>query len=256
MGACIRRKALLTAAMAGWAALSAAAGPLTLRLPAVEAPANGLVEVPVQASGGAGLGAMQGEIVFDPGVLAPESAEPGPLLAGALMDANLKKSGRLPFSFATTGSVRADGVLLQVRFRVLAAAGRSCPLGLEKLRAWDDAAEGKELFVSSEGGKVTVVGSIPWIWVGAAALVGGILLIAVTRRKSAAAPVPAAQARGAATAPCPHCGAPNRSGAKFCGKCGKSCGTSAPCAKCGAAVAAEARFCDACGTPRDGGVRR
>ena len=47
---------------------------------------------------------------------------------------------------------------------------------------------------------------------------------------------------------CPHCGARNVAGAKFCGECGKSLAQKGRCPKCNAEVSGRSKFCPECGT--------
>src|SRR6185503_13294029 len=56
-----------------------------------------------------------------------------------------------------------------------------------------------------------------------------------------------AQQAAPAGAPCPQCGHPNATGAKFCTECGAKQGK-ATCANCKAELAAGAKFCTECGT--------
>ena len=51
-------------------------------------------------------------------------------------------------------------------------------------------------------------------------------------------------------AACPHCGADNREGAKFCADCGTPVGLACPA--CGAPGSPGQKFCDECGTPFGG----
>lgn len=46
---------------------------------------------------------------------------------------------------------------------------------------------------------------------------------------------------------CPHCGAENTAGVKFCRSCGLALDNS--CRKCGHAAGQDDRFCTACGQP-------
>jgi membrane protease subunit (stomatin/prohibitin family) len=56
-----------------------------------------------------------------------------------------------------------------------------------------------------------------------------------------------AQQAAPAGVPCPQCGHPNATGAKFCTECGAKQGK-ATCANCKAELAAGAKFCTECGT--------
>ena len=46
---------------------------------------------------------------------------------------------------------------------------------------------------------------------------------------------------------CPHCGAPNPDGSRFCDQCGVTLAADRVCPDCGAQCAATARFCNQCG---------
>ena len=66
-----------------------------------------------------------------------------------------------------------------------------------------------------------------------------------------AGPVPSATAAAPATGAlrnCPACNAPNPSGVKFCGSCGKPLPASRTCPKCGSEVAPSIKFCGNCGS--------
>src|SRR4029078_11099078 len=67
-----------------------------------------------------------------------------------------------------------------------------------------------------------------------------------SRESSAANPAQQA-APQAAGVPCPQCGHPNATGAKFCTECGAK-QVNATCANCKAELAAGAKFCTECGT--------
>ena len=47
---------------------------------------------------------------------------------------------------------------------------------------------------------------------------------------------------------CPHCGAKNPAGQKFCGECGKSIVVGIVCPNCGKVNATGQKFCGDCGT--------
>ena len=53
---------------------------------------------------------------------------------------------------------------------------------------------------------------------------------------------------GADSAVCPHCGAKNPTGQKFCGECGKSIVVGIVCPSCGKVNALGQKFCGDCGT--------
>jgi class 3 adenylate cyclase/tetratricopeptide (TPR) repeat protein len=54
------------------------------------------------------------------------------------------------------------------------------------------------------------------------------------------------QPRGSGKEACPACGAPNRSGAKFCGECGHGLAVE-PCPECGSENPSGQKFCNECG---------
>jgi membrane protease subunit (stomatin/prohibitin family) len=59
----------------------------------------------------------------------------------------------------------------------------------------------------------------------------------------------AAAAGAAGTMPCPSCGNPVATGAKFCNHCGAKIGGSMICANCKADVPSGSKFCPNCGNP-------
>lgn len=203
----------------GWA-VPATAASLTARVASVEVPSGGSVEVAVELSGGVGLGCMEGMLRFDPSVLRVEEVNLGALLEGALARHSSEIEGRVPFTFATTTSVKGEGTLLKVRFRAVGDAGKSSPLTLEGVRAWDDSTTQKELFLAVEAGKATVVASFPWLWIVCG--LGGLLVVGAGLLRARRRPPSPAHSKASA----------------------------ATCRKCGAALRSAAKFCDACGAPR------
>jgi hypothetical protein len=216
---------------------------LSLRLPTVEARSGGTVDVPISVAGASGIGAIQFEVVFDPAIVTTDTVTRGPLAAGALIEFNPNKPGRLFVALATLEDINGDGVFVTARFKVTGKAGQGSTLAMENAEAW----EGKShlpVVLKTEAGNLKVVGGLPWwsliallIAVGVIALL--LLWLLLRRRRTAtrepavvaaavAAPVPAPVAAPVAGAAperrgpfCSHCGNPNDEGARFCSRCGQ-----------------------------------
>ena len=157
---------------------AALAATTTFRVASVEGKSGSTVDVPIQAVGAPGLGAVQLELLYDAKVVTPDSVSPGSLTgSGALLDSNPQTAGRLVIGLATLKSIQGDGPLLIVRFKVVGATGSSSPLTLQNSKAWESGSHA-EVLVKTEAGKVTVVGGFPsWLWLLIALLV--ILLLVI-----------------------------------------------------------------------------
>lgn len=196
----------------------ASASTTTVCVGSAEVPSGGVAEVTVDVTGGAGIACMEGMVRFDPAVVRVEEVQAGPLLEGTLSRFSTDREGRLPFTFATTASVKGEGTLIRIRLRAVGPGGGATALTLEGVRAWDDSPRQTELFVSVQGGTARVLASIPWAWIGGGALAVVLSVLLLSRRRSPTSPSPLPPASS--------------------------------CAKCGASLREAAKFCDACGTPR------
>jgi hypothetical protein len=167
------------------------AASVTLRAPAVEGTAGRTVDVPIQAAGASGLGAVHVEVVYDPALLKAEAVTNGTLAgATALVEGNVNKPGRVVIGIVAPDSINGDGVVANVRFQVIGNAGQSSMLTLEKGAAWERTSYA-EVLVQTEAGKVTIAAGWPW-WLILAAIAVLIILLLILffarRRRSAAQP--------------------------------------------------------------------
>ena len=137
-------------------AQSALAATAILRAGTVQGKAGGTVDVPLQAVSAPGLGALHMELVFDSKVLSVESVSKGSLAgSNALVDSNATVAGRVIIGLVTLDSIKGDGPVADVRFKVVGAAGTSSTLSLENGKAWESGSHA-EVLVKTEAGKVTV----------------------------------------------------------------------------------------------------
>ncbi len=152
------------------------AASVTFRVPTVQADAGGTVEVPIQAVGAPGLGAIHLELVYDPLILTADTVTRGSLAGNnALTDFNVGKPGRVVIGIVSLDAIKGDGPIATVRFKAIGAAGSTSSLTLENSKAWESSSHA-EVLVTAEAGKVTVGGGFP-IWLIAIALFVFILLL-------------------------------------------------------------------------------
>jgi hypothetical protein len=177
-------------------ALSALAATVTLRVGSVQAQAGSTGEVPIEAVGAPGFGALHMELVYDSKVLTPDTVSSGTLAGkNALLDFNPATPGRILIGLITTDPIKGDGPLASVRFKVAGAEGTSSALTLEKCQAWENITLA-EVLVKTEAGKATIVGGLPfWLLPLLIALVAMFLLFLLFLlflRRRRAQPQPAA----------------------------------------------------------------
>ena len=189
----------------------AQAASVTVALPDVQAAPNSEVKVPIQVRGAQGMGPFQMDLTYDPVLLAVKTVSEGDSILVGLFDFNVVEPGRL--RVVMTGDpktpVRGDGELLVVTFQVHGEAGKSCTLGVDKARAWEQTNEGLDMRVAVEPGTFTVSPPItgqaaavrptgaatagaPWLLIGVGlavfiAAIVAILAVAMRRRKPAGA---------------------------------------------------------------------
>jgi len=119
------------------------------------------VELPIEAQAAQQLGALQMELIYDPGILEPLSVEPGTLSADLTVDHHVAIPGRLRIVMNASAreSVSGDGTLLKAIFNVKGTGAQSCALALEEVQAWDNTRPDSppyEMLVSVEPGAFTV----------------------------------------------------------------------------------------------------
>ncbi len=179
--------ALLALGLIIFAVGQVSAATTTFRVESAEGKAGSTVQVPIQAVGAPGLSAMQTELVYDAKVLTPVDVTRGSLAGSdVLMDWNIKPEGRLIFGLATLNSIKGDGPLAVVHFKVIGLAGASSAITPQNSKAWESGSHA-EVLVKTVAGTVTVVGAgFNWLLILIIALIVlAIILIIIflTRRK-------------------------------------------------------------------------
>lgn len=175
-----QRSAALLIALT-WLALSlspAHAATVTVRVGMVQAPAGGTIEVPIEVIGAPGIGALQLELVYDPAVLTAQEVVKGPLLTNAMIEATIAPRGRAGMAMVSPDSIKGDGVIAKVRFKVVGNPDQKSALTLDKVQAWERDT-GRDVLIKTEAGLVTLVADFTlWIFVAIVALLLFLLLIA------------------------------------------------------------------------------
>ena len=161
----------------------------TLAIGEVEAAHGDGVEVPVELTGAAAIGAVHLEITFDPDVLTPTDVVGGSMASSALVDFNAT-DGRVVIGVVSGDGIDGDGSVVIARFDVIGSDGATSPLTLENVQAWEATTDRFELKIDTTDGTFTVYngGGLPW-WLIAAMLLLVVLLV-VWRRRHRRASVP------------------------------------------------------------------
>jgi len=159
----------------------------TFQVASVEGKSGGTVDVPIQAVGAPGLGAIHLELLYDAKVLTPDTVSRGSLSGSdALIDSNPASPGRLIIGLATLNAIKGDGPIATVRFKVVGGAGSSSTLTLDNSKAWDGSSH-VEVLVKTVPGKVTITGagsnSIWLILIIILVVVALLLLFFILRRR-------------------------------------------------------------------------
>lgn len=184
--------ALLAIGLLFFSVVSISAATTTLRIDSAEGKVGGTVNVPVQAIGAPGLSALQTEIVYDAKVLTPVDVTRGSLAGNdVLMDWNIKSDGKLIFGLATLNTIKGDGPIAILHFKIVGVAGSSSAITPQNSKAWESNTHA-EVLVKTTAGKITVVGEgFNWLLILIIALIilAIILLIVfLSRRKRKQAP--------------------------------------------------------------------
>ena len=162
------------------------AATMTAKPASVTAKAGETVDVPLQVTNAPGISAMHLEVVYDSSVLMPETVLRGSLAGSdALFDFNATNSGRILIGLATLSTIKGDGPIASVRFKVVGKAGSTSPLTLEKSAAWESGTHA-EVLVRADSGTVTVKGknsSLLWIIILVIVLIALLILFFLVRKR-------------------------------------------------------------------------
>lgn len=190
---------VLLVLLAGLLAPRLWAGGITLSVSGGEAGAGKTFSADVSVKGGATLGAVQFNLVWDPAVLEFNSLEKGKLLAGgAMLESKSDAPGRLSVAWVSPDGVDGDGALLRATFKVKGQPGQKTAVAVDKLRAWGPApghhegAAGQHLIdvqAKGESGQFTVaaagMGYGVWLMIGAGAVLLVLLMIVMRGKRQA-----------------------------------------------------------------------
>jgi hypothetical protein len=202
-------------------AATAMAAQVTLSVQETAAPASQTVQIPINAEVTAAAAAMQMDLLFDPKVLVFKQIRNGPLLASALVEANVATPGQLRIALTGNEAIKGTGTLLNVEFEVQPGKPTVVELRLDQARAWDHA-NTLAMTVAAGDGSFSRTGSGVLLWVyvaGGVAVLVALLVVITRRRKGTQQPAGAPQEKKAGRF-CAACGAPAPENAKFCTACG------------------------------------
>lgn len=217
---------------------------VTVVAPTVEGAVGQEIKAPILVKDAQGVGALELELTYDPGVLELIEVQPGAILSG-LVDFNVLQPGRVKIAMATSQAVNGSGELFVISFKVT-AAGQS-PLGLENVLAWEQA-NSQEMTANLKpgafktSGGTTVAGSpgFSYLTVGAILIV---LVIAIlgfffTKKLLAAAGKAGVQSEPGSAVMQHHLGASSTMGYSVSGL---------RCLECGQILSLDSMFCRTCG---------
>jgi len=252
------------------------AASFTLVAPSVEGAVGSQIKAPILVKDAQGMGALELELTYDPGVLELIEVVPGAILSG-LVDYNVVQPGRVKIAMATSQAVKGSGELFMISFKVM-AAGQS-PLGLENVLAWEQA-NSQEMTASLEPGVFKTSGGatgaassgFSFLTLGTILIVLVIVivglffarkLIAAKDKAAALSPfgVEVMQQLGGANSVmaypvgglrCLECGQILSLDSIFCRTCGATVKPPPPtvkCHKCEKLMPEDSKFCPYCGKP-------
>lgn len=211
--------------IAAFAAPTLFAGGVVLKASSIDVQPGAAASVTIDVAGDQGIGAMHVELTYDAAVLLVDGVDAGPAVQGASLKSNHDAPGRIVLSIATDKSLKGNGTVATVRFKVVGAGGKESALALEKCKAWSDDESEMAVPIETTHGKLRILGpevangvrreppqTVPWLPIGIGAGVLAVLLLVVAMRGK--------KAPSGAAGACPKCGAPLQGDARFCAKCG------------------------------------
>ena len=118
------------------APLCAAEDGVGLSLPETTATVGERVVIPMSATGASGVGAIDVALRYDPSVIRFGDIEAGPMLQGALLEANEIEPGRLLIALVSGEPLEPEGVLLRIRLETPGAHATRTALIFEAANAY------------------------------------------------------------------------------------------------------------------------
>ena len=211
------RHVLSTMAAIVIAAQVASAETASIKAASVDAEPGGSAAVAIDVSGARGFRAMHVEVEYDATVLSAQTVDAGPLLQGALFEADVQTPGLVLLKIAAGDVLGGDGNLATIHFKVLGKGAATSELVVKNCRVYAPGEGGELIAIQSVPGRIRIKGGISlliWISGGALLLLFGMLAGRRGRAKW--------RARPAVAGPCAKCGTALAAGAKFCQKCGNA----------------------------------
>ena len=114
--------------------------------------------IPVSVASASTLGAADIKLEYDSSVLKFIDAELGEISTNGIIESNEVSPGMVLLSFADTKGISGDGVLIELNFEVIGAAGSSTKIELEGRAYGIDL---KDISVETNGGTITVSEKTP-----------------------------------------------------------------------------------------------
>ncbi len=176
------------------------ASTVTVRVGTVTGTAGARVDVPLQVTNGADIGAIQFDVLFDSAIAQVITVTRGAAAgANAVLEFNAAEPGRVRVGVASAEGLKGEGVLATVGLTVTGNAGQSTALAIANSRAWEKTSH-LEALVKTEPGQLTVTGSLAWLlWlpVGGVCVAGLVVVAGVVAWQASRARRPGRRSRRA-----------------------------------------------------------
>ena len=115
---------------------------------------TGQVTAPVNANNASNLGSLEFELVYDPGILQPDSVTKGELADNAMIDFSFTRSGRVWVAMVDSNGISGNGSLAVITFRRVGTSQTAAILTLENVRA-HNATTLVDIITSTTAGSLT-----------------------------------------------------------------------------------------------------
>ena len=115
---------------------------------------TGQVTAPVNANNASNLGSLEFELVYNTGILQPESVAKGELADNAMIDFSFARSGRVWVAIVDSNGLTGSGSLAEITFRSVGSGQTSAVLTLENVRA-HNATTLVDIITSTTAGSLT-----------------------------------------------------------------------------------------------------